>query len=165
MVNQGSPQNKAKCVASNKRKSKHSEHEQSLCDRYALQCMSQCVASKKRKSERSEHEQSLCDRYALQCMSKCILTLSPPSSARCLMCFNMQNADTLMCDCKRPLHSLTICVRPHQSPEPQPDHGRGTTQIQHRRGLDRQGSQVHYSVLQPNPVLLPRQPLVSCATA
>jgi len=94
------------------------------------------VALKKQKTERSESEQRLCDRHALQFMSQCILTLrAPSSSARCLLCacFNMRNADMRICDCKPPLHSLTIFVCPYQLPDPQQDPerrcGRDTPQI------------------------------------
>jgi len=166
VVNKGSPQNTAKSVA-----------------------------SKKQKIERSKYEQSLCDSYALQCMSQCIRTLRAPSlSARCLVCacFNMRNADCasvivntlctrwrFLCDHIKTREFQTQLLHyfsksdnksnHHQLPELQPDPkgrwGRGTPQIQRRRGLEREGSQVHSWVFLPNPVLHPRQPLVSCATA
>jgi len=43
VANQGSPQNATTSVARKKRKHERSPYEQSLCDRYALQCMSQCM--------------------------------------------------------------------------------------------------------------------------
>ena len=43
VVNKGSHQNEAKSQSRKKQKHDRSAHEQGLCDRYALQCMSQCI--------------------------------------------------------------------------------------------------------------------------
>ena len=154
VVNKGSPQNEAKSVASKKRKHERSPYEQGLCDRYALQCMSQC----------------------LQCMSQCICSIfvrprQRPVYATVPTVYVTVHmlAGTRICECMHPMLSLTIFVRPRQRPEPQSDQcqgcDRGTPQIQRRRDLDQEGSQVYYWVLLPNPVLQPRPPAVSCATA
>jgi len=43
VVNKGSPHNAGQSKSLKKRPHKRSAHEQSLCDRYALRCMSQCT--------------------------------------------------------------------------------------------------------------------------
>ena len=66
---------------------------------------------------------------------------------------------------KHPSHALTSAVRPHQLPDQARSWVRGTSQIQGWRGLECTGDQIHDWVFLSTPVLHPRPPLVSCATA